>query len=143
MASTIYSTTQITNNYQKYTPQMYRGFSTVSVDTENNKLYDFALIKQDILNHFNIRQGEKLMNPKFGTIIWDMLFEPMTEANKNLILQNVNEIINYDPRVSAQEVIVTEYESGIQIECKLTYLLYNISQTLQMRFDQSNGLMIA
>ena len=122
-------------------PQMYKGFSTVSTDTENFKLYDYALIKQDLINHFYVRQGERLMNPTYGTIIWDMLFEPMTEQTQNLILQNVNEIINYDPRITAKNVIVTQYESGIQIECMLTYTPYNLSEQLQLQFDQTNGLL--
>lgn len=139
--ATIYTKTSITGKPQPIASQMYRGFSTVSKDTENFKLYDFALIKQDLLNHFYIRQGERLMNPTFGTIIWDMLFEPLTEQTKDLILQNVNEIVNYDPRITAKNVIVTQYDSGLQIECVLTYLLYNISESLQLRFDQNNGLL--
>jgi phage baseplate assembly protein W len=123
------------------TPQMYKGFSTVSTDTENFKLYDYALIKQDLINHFYVRQGERLMNPTYGTIIWDLIFEPMTEQTQNLILQNVNEIINYDPRITANNVIVTQYESGIQIECMLTYVPYNLSEQLQLQFDQNNGLL--
>jgi hypothetical protein len=52
----------------------------------------------------------------------------------------VETIINYDPRVRAENVIVTTYDSGLQIECTLTYMPYNISETLQFRFDQTNGL---
>lgn len=121
-------------------PKMYRGFSTVSAETENFKLYDFALVRQDLLNHFNIRQGERLMNPTFGTIIWDLLFDPLTEELKSLIVQNVNKIVNYDPRMIAEQVVVTSYETGIQIECVLRYLPYNISENLKLRFDQRLGL---
>lgn len=138
---TLYNKITIKGNNQSVTPQMYKGFSTLSPDTENFKLYDFALIKQDLLNHFHIRQGERLMNPRFGTIIWDMLFEPLTEQTKALILNNVNEIVNYDPRVSANTIVITQYEHGLQLECVLTYLPYNISEKLQLRFDQNNGLL--
>jgi phage baseplate assembly protein W len=123
-------------------PKTYKGFSSVSTDTENFSLYDFQLIQQDLLNHFHVRQGERLMNPTFGTVIWDLLFEPLTEDLKNIITDNVNQIINYDPRISASQVIVTQYESGIQIECILTYLPYNISQTMKVQFDQQAGLML-
>ena len=109
--------------------------------TENFGLYDLALIKQDIINHFHIRQGEKLENPIFGTIIWDVLFEPLTEDIKQLILDDVTTIINYDPRVQVDNVVVSEYESGIQIECELTYLPYNISESLRYRFDQENNIL--
>lgn len=124
------------------TTKMYKGFSSVNSNTENFSLYDFDLIKQDLLNHFYIRQGERLMQPTFGTIIWDLLYEPLTESIKNLILQNVNEIINYDPRVNAENVIVTQYESGIQIQCTLNFIPYNVSQTIKLQFDQANGLLI-
>lgn len=120
--------------------KMYRGFSTVSTETENYNLYDFQLIQQDLLNHFYTRQGERLMNPDFGTVIWDILFEPLTEEIKHVITSNVSTILNSDPRVSASRILVTAYESGIQLECLLTYLPYNISQTMQLRFDQNNGL---
>lgn len=122
--------------------KMYKGFSTRSEIAENFGLYDFDLIKQDLLNHFNTRQGERLMQPNFGTIIWDMIFEPLTEQVKGIILQDVNQIINYDPRVKVDEVTITAYETGLQINCSLTFVPYNISQTLQLRFDQANGLLV-
>lgn len=122
-------------------PKMYKGFSTINTTTESFKLYDIELVKQDLINHFYIRQGERLMNPTFGTIIWDLLFEPLTEQLKSLITENVNQIINYDPRIRAEQVTVTTYDTGIQIECKVTYLPYNISQALRLRFDQTNGLL--
>jgi phage baseplate assembly protein W len=121
--------------------KMYKGFSTVNTNTENYNLYDFELIKQDLFNHFYTRQGERLMQPDFGTVIWDLLFEPLTPEIKDIILKNVNTIINYDPRIKAENVTVTGYDSGIQIQCTLTFLAYNIQQTLQLRFDQTNGLL--
>ena len=122
-------------------PQKYRGFSTINSASQNFALYDFELIKQDILNHFYVRQGERLMQPGFGSIIWTVLFEPLTPEIQDLILQNVNEIMNYDPRVQASNILITPYDQGIQIECKLTYLPYNIQQNLQLKFDQQNGLL--
>ena len=123
--------------------QKYRGFSTVNTTSENFVLYDFELIKQDLLNHFHIRQGERLMQPRFGTIIWYLLFEPLTEQLKNLIVQNVNEILNHDPRVQAGNVLVTPYDTGLEIQCTLKYVPYNIQQSLQLKFDQANGLLTA
>lgn len=121
-------------------PKAYKGFSTISSASENFALYDFELIKQDLINYFHIRKGERLMNPNWGTIIWDSLFEPMTATLKEQIVSNVNDIINSDPRLVAKQVVVTTYESGIQIECTLTYLPYNITQSMQLKFDQDNGI---
>jgi len=122
------------------TSRAYRGLSTVNPENTSSTLFDLALIKQDLLNHFHIRQGEKLHNPKFGTIIWDALFEQFTDDLKEAIAANVTTICNYDPRVQAENIRVTSYESGIQIEMELTYLPYNISEKLRLDFDESAGL---
>ena len=118
----------------------YRGISTVNDESTSYSLYDIALIKQDLINHFHIRKGEKLENPMFGTIIWDSIFEPLTPQLKDLIAKDVTEIINYDPRIRVDKVSVASYESGIQIECDLTYIPYNISESMMMKFDEANGL---
>lgn len=119
----------------------YRGFSTISNKNEGFALYDFELIKQDIINHFHIRQGEKLSDPGFGCIIWDLLYEPFTPAIQEAIVNNVTTIVNYDPRVEVKDIIVDTYEQGITVECLLSYLPYNISEQLRFRFDQKNGLL--
>jgi len=117
----------------------YRGISTVNPENNETVLYDLALIKQDLLNHFHIRQGEKLSDPEFGTIIWDILFEPLTENLKEQIVENVTSIVNYDQRVQVTNVILDQYESGLQIEVDLVYLPYNISENLRLQFDQNAG----
>ena len=119
----------------------YRGTSTVNNSNKSFALYDIGLIKQDLLNHFHIRQGERLENPEFGCIIWDALFEPLTETLKEAIAKNVTQIVNYDPRTRASNIIVDSFEHGIQIECNITYLPYNISEQLKFQFDERNGLL--
>jgi phage baseplate assembly protein W len=119
----------------------YRGFSTVDINRDNFALYDLELIKQDIINHFHIRQGELLSDPEFGTIIWDVLYEPFTEDVKEAIIQNVTDIVNYDPRVGVNSITIDTYESGILIDCEVTYVPYNISEALRFRFDQKAGLL--
>ena len=131
-------------NYAKITTEKsptYKGFSTVDPEANSNVLYDIALIKQDIINHLHIRQGEKLSDPEFGTIIWDILFEPLTDAVRNAIVSNVSNIVNYDPRVKVNQITVDSYEHGILIECELVYLPYSIVEKMRLQFDESAGFL--
>ena len=121
------------------TSRAYRGLSTVNPDSNSSTLFDIGLIKQDIINHFHIRQGEKLENPEFGTIIWDVLFEPLTEQMKDLIIHTITRVISSDPRVTVNNVTVDQYESGLQVECSLIYRPYNISETMRLQFDENAG----
>ncbi len=120
----------------------YKGFSTLG-SSSNYRLTDFDLIKQDILNHFGIRKGEKLMRPNFGTIIWNTLYEPFTEDLKSVIVEDIKAIAAYDPRVSFDNIIITEYDQGILIELQLRYVLTNQSDIMLLRFNGDNQTLTA
>jgi phage baseplate assembly protein W len=116
---------------------LYNGFSTLE-SSKRFRLTDFELVKRDLQNHFNIRKGEKLMNPDFGTIIWDMIFEPLDEESKNVIVQDIKRIVANDPRIAAQNVIITQFDRGLQVELDLIYIQTNQISKLTMQFDQQN-----
>jgi phage baseplate assembly protein W len=116
---------------------IYRGFSTIG-QSKKFRATDAALIKQDLVNHFNIRKGEKLMNPTFGTIIWSMLFEPLTNDTKEAIVTDITQIINYDPRVNVNNVQVNEMEHGLQVIVDLTYINNNQSDALLLNFNNQS-----
>lgn len=116
----------------------YRGFSTVN-NRRKARLTDFELVKRDLINHFYIRKGEKLHNPNFGTIIWYLLFEPMTDAIKDQIGEDIRTIINYDPRINADRISIVEFEHGLQIELELSYIESNETDTLRLLFNGESG----
>jgi phage baseplate assembly protein W len=101
-------------------------------------LTDHDLIKQDLFNNFNVKKGEKLMQPNFGTIIWNMMFEPLTEETRSLMVDDVKRIVAYDPRTRATNVIVTQFEYGIQIEIELLFIDTNQVDVLAFNFDNQS-----
>ena len=120
----------------------YKGFSTLN-NIKNFRLTDFELIKRDLLNHFYIRKGEKLMNPNFGTIIWNVLYEPLTEDLKSVLVEDIKSIAQYDPRLSFENVIITEYDQGIQIELQLRYVLTNQIDVMRLNFNGQTNMLTA
>lgn len=63
-------------------------------------LRDIALVKQDLLNHIFTGKGERVMQPTFGTIIPDLLFEPMDDRSISVLENELTRVINSDPRIS-------------------------------------------
>jgi phage baseplate assembly protein W len=112
----------------------YKGFSTVG-RYKKFRLTDFDLVKQDLLNHFNIRRGEKLMQPNFGTIIWDMIFEPLTEETKAVIIADLQQIVAYDPRIYVTRITVDQLDAGLQLEFDITYVPTDQTQNMYLTFD--------
>ena len=126
----------VTQNQGQFT---YKGFSS-SEASKNFKLYDINLVKQDLINHFYIRKGEKLENPEFGTVIWDMLFEPFTPDVKEIIAKDVEAIINYDPRFAVTEINIDSTDQGMRIQADLVYIPFNINERMTLNFDKNNSV---
>jgi phage baseplate assembly protein W len=133
--------TKISAGNQGITAFTYRGFSS-SAAKDNFKLYDIDLVKQDIINHFYIRRGEKLQNPEFGTVIWELLFEQFTPEVKALIIKDVERIINFDPRIQVNLITVDATDQGIRIQADITYIPFNISERMGFEFDKRNSVII-
>ena len=121
------------------TSQFYRGFSTVN-DTASVQLYDNDLIKQDLLNYFATRKGERLMNPTFGTIIWDLLYDPLTSDLKEAIKDDITQILSSDPRLNPLSVNVVEQDYGLLLEITVTYVDSNQSENMRLSFNKELGL---
>ena len=117
----------------------YNGFSTINRH-KKYRLSDFELVKQDLYNHLHIRKGEKLMNPSFGTIIWDIIFDQLTTELKFAIESDLNAIIAYDPRIKAESLFISEYENGLQIMMELRLIQTNQVEKLRIQFDRQSKL---
>jgi phage baseplate assembly protein W len=115
----------------------YRGFSTVN-RAKKFRTTDVDLVKQDLINHFNIRKGEKLMQPNFGSVIWSVLFEPLDDNLTQVITDDVKRIVGYDPRMVLKNITVVTQDQGIQIELDLVYVPTNLATSLSMQFSQDS-----
>jgi len=138
--NTIITPPNVDNVTTQQRSQFYKGFSTVDETTTNVKLYDYELIKQDILNQFNTRKGERVMNPEFGSIIWDLIYEPLTPVVKQQIAADIDRILNLDPRVVPTLINIVEQDYGFLIELTLSYRGTDVSDNMILSFDKRVGL---
>ena len=117
------------------TDASFIGFSTVGRIKPPYTLIDFDLVKVDLLNHFNTRKGERVMLPEFGTVIYDLLMDPLDDMTKDLIREDVIRIIKSDPRVEMVDLIMTELDRVILLEVELLYLPNGVTETIAIQFD--------
>jgi hypothetical protein len=121
----------------------YRGFSTIGNEFKTVTTTDFELAKRDLMNNFNVRKGERVMRPEFGCVIWDMLFEQLTEAAHSTIIDNVTAIALSDPRLDVVSVLPTTYEHGIQILISLRYVPTDQVESMLYTFNQDAAIVVA
>jgi phage baseplate assembly protein W len=120
--------------------QFYKGFSTVDPSRSDSRLYDYELLKQDLFNQFNVRKNERVMNPNFGTIIWDLIFEPFTDNIKSQIIDDVTRIVSNDPRIKTISANIAEQEYGILLEITLVFKDSDQSENIKFSFNKTTGL---
>ena len=130
---------QYSEQHRLQTSQFYKGFSTVDESQRTSKLYDFDVIKQDLMNHFNTRKGERLMKPEFGSIIWNILYDPFTEEIRRSVEADIKTIIEADPRINSPIIKISEAEYGLLLEVTLTYSGTSQSETMRLACDKDAG----
>jgi len=142
-----YKSLEITNALAQTEPsskrmQFYKGYSSVDLSNPTSKLYDLELVKQNIVNTFSTRRGERVMNPEFGSIVWDVLMEPMTPAIREALNKDIERICSSDPRATPTAIKLTEFQSGFIIEVTVKLKGSDQSSQVIMTFDQNIGLTV-
>jgi phage baseplate assembly protein W len=114
--------------------QKFIGFNTQG-QYKKFTLTDFELIKRDLLNAFNIRQGQLPGRPAYGTVLWDFLFENQVEASQQAIEREVQRVAAGDPRIFISQVVTFPQENGILIQVELTVTPSTDAERLSIFFD--------
>jgi len=99
-------------------------------------LLDEALVKRDLLNGLNIRQGQLPGRPQFGTTLWENLFENQSPELVTAIENEIQRVAGYDPRIQISEVQVFPQENGILIQVQLAIVPSTTAQQLSIFFNQ-------
>jgi phage baseplate assembly protein W len=99
-------------------------------------LLDADLVKRDLLNGLNIRQGQLPGRPQYGTALWDNLFENQTNETTQSIEREIQRVAGYDPRIQISNVEVFPQENGILIQVELAIVPSTDAQRLSIFFDQ-------
>ena len=112
------------------------GFSTVGRVKPPFTLQDIDLVKQDLLNHFSTRRGERVMMPTFGTRIYELLMDPMDDTTREAMLEDIDQVVGLDKRVVLRDRQIFETDNAIQIELELLYLPTGITETIALQFNR-------
>lgn len=111
------------------------GFNTID-QPKKFTLVDFPLIKRDLLNAFNIRQGELVGRPGYGTNLWAYVFENQTQEIEQAIINEVQRVAGGDPRVYIQGIELFPQQNGILIQLQLSVVPSTDAERLSIFFDQ-------
>jgi hypothetical protein len=102
------------------------GFNTQN-QFKKFTLTDAPLVKRDLLNAFNIRQGQLPGRPQYGTSETD-----------NSILAEIQRVAGGDPRLQIGQVQIFNQQNGVLIQLEIVILPSTTAERLSIFFDQQS-----
>ena len=113
------------------------GFNTQN-QFKKFTLLDAALVKRDLLNAFNIRQGQLPGRPEYVTALWDFVFENQTNETTQGIEREIQRVAGYDPRLQITSIDIFPQQNGILIQLELAIVPSTDAERLAIFFDQES-----
>jgi phage baseplate assembly protein W len=100
-------------------------------------LTDIPLVERNIMNHIFTKKGSRVMMPTFGSIIPELLFEPLDDTTIFRCKTEIERIVNYDPRVKLNEIITTPiYDSNVlSVTLSLYYIELNVTKNMNLNLE--------
>lgn len=116
------------------TKGLYKGYSSFEFErTKSFAIQDIELVKMDILNHIFTKRGTRLMMPTFGSIIPDLVFEPLDADTLDILEDELKTVFEYDPRVELLSITITpSYDQNL---VTVNALLLYVELNMQDRFE--------
>lgn len=103
------------------------------------KLTDQQLVIQDFVNALNIRRGEKVGQPGYGTTLWNFVFEPNTNDVQIALQQEIRRVASSDPRILIDFVRAFPKENGILMEVQMGIQPYSQALLLSVFFNSNTN----
>lgn len=95
------------------------GYNTIG-DNKNFVMTGNQLVLRDLLNAFNIRQGEVVGLPGYGTILWNYVFESQTADTERAIFNEIQRVCAQDPRIFLNDAQLFPQLNGLLVQLQVT-----------------------
>jgi phage baseplate assembly protein W len=112
------------------------GYSTIN-QYKKFTLTDGELVKRDLLNAFNIRQGTLPGRPDYGSTLLDYIFENQDTTTERAIIAEIQRIAAGDPRIYISDLNFYPQENGVLIELQVQIIPGTTTEQLSIFFDQA------
>lgn len=124
---------------------MWKGLAYPIKATEQG-LYkierDDELIKGNIKQILGTRRGERVMLPRFGTRLWEYIFDPIDNVTAQFLRTEIKDALReWEPRVTVLGVDITQKPGEFLMHIRITYRTETGSseKTVDLTVDKNGG----
>ena len=117
---------------------LYKGYSSFEFErVKEFSITDVELVKLDLLNHIFTRRGSRVMMPTFGTVVPDLVFEPLDAETTEILEAELRSVFDFDPRVEivSFDLLVEEDLNQVTAEVQLFYIELDIIDDFELNIQ--------
>lgn len=114
---------------------LYKGYSSFEYQRKKTfSLTDIELVKMNLLNHIFTRKGSRVMMPSFGSIVPDLVFEPLDNQTLSILEDELVSIIDFDPRIQLMDIrVAPDFDNNaVVVGIQLNFLEFNIVENMDL-----------
>lgn len=105
-----------------------------------NTGHDIGVLESALKVLLTTRRGERLMEPDYGTLLYQLLFNPVTDNLKAAVVEEVTTVVaRWEPRVELRDLaIFSEPSDGRQVVLQLDFVSKITNQSINLTLQYAN-----
>jgi len=127
------STNKSKKTARKFFSDIDLDFNRNIVTNDINKIEDVDAVKRSVRNLIQTNFYERPFHPELGCGVRELLFEPFTPITGVFLKRKIEEVIvNYEPRVSINDISLTQDDDRNRLEVNIYFYVRGVSQPVQV-----------
>jgi phage baseplate assembly protein W len=100
-------------------------FSDIDIDSNysSKTLYDRLSVRNSLKNILTWKPYERILNPSFGNMLWETVFDNMNNVSQTVITNLVKKMLAAEPRISVSNVRVNKNAAGNEVFISFSYTI--------------------
>jgi phage baseplate assembly protein W len=105
------------------------------------KVINIDAVKTSLDNILRTRKGERVMRPDFGSDLYDLIFEPISQDVFDLIIEEIRRDIEiWDNRIVVQSMGATGVPDRNEVNVKILFSIRGYEEVFQFNTNLIGGL---
>ena len=103
----------------------------IPIDDEFSTNSDVNAIRSSMANIFSWRQGQRILNPQFGNVLYSFLFEGLNDVTRENMKKSIMTMLNVEPRINVMVIdVVFNDDDDSEVTVNLQYEIPTLDRTI-------------
>jgi len=100
------------------------------IDDEFSEVSDVRSIRSSMANVFSWKQGQRILNPSFGNVLYSYLYEGASDVTRQNMKKSITKMLATEPRINVINIDVAFDNDSSEVKVSLKYAIPTLDRTV-------------